>query len=63
MSVIVGFIILTAFGIRFVIKKYRRTKGYKKLETTDIPLNDMSYREGSSRLPLAEDDLETRDER
>ncbi|KAL6790974.1 hypothetical protein J3E68DRAFT_411725 [Trichoderma sp. SZMC 28012] len=63
LSVIVGFIILTAFGIRYGIKKYRRTKGYKKLETTDIPLNDMSYREESSGLHRDQDDFDARDER
>ncbi|KAJ4865595.1 vacuolar protein sorting-associated protein 62 domain-containing protein [Trichoderma breve] len=63
LSVVVGFIILTAFGIRYGIKKYRRTKGYKKLETTDIPLNDMSYREESSGLHRDQDDFEARDER
>ncbi|KAL6691239.1 hypothetical protein J3F84DRAFT_167744 [Trichoderma pleuroticola] len=62
LAVVVGLVILTAFGVRYGIKKYRRTKGYRKLET-DIPLNDLSYREESSGLHRAQDDLGTRDER
>lgn len=42
MAVIIGFIILTVFGVRHGVKKYRRTKGYQKLET-EIPLRDMSH--------------------
>ncbi|UKZ74667.1 hypothetical protein TrVFT333_002337 [Trichoderma virens FT-333] len=54
LTVVIGFVILTAFGIRYGIKRYR-TKGYKKLET-DIPLNDMSYREETSGLRRTHDD-------
>ncbi|KAL6899965.1 hypothetical protein GGI43DRAFT_405934 [Trichoderma evansii] len=41
-AVIIAFIILTVFGVRHGVKKYRRTKGYQKLDT-DIPLRDMNH--------------------
>lgn len=41
-AVIIGFIILTVFGVRHGVKKYRRTKGYQKVDT-EIPLREMNH--------------------
>ncbi|KAM0251872.1 hypothetical protein ACHAQJ_007985 [Trichoderma viride] len=46
--VIVAFVILTVFGVRHGVKKYR-TKGYQKLDT-EIPLNDINSGEGDTGL-------------
>lgn len=43
-TVVIGTVILLAFGVRHGVKVYRTKKGYKRLET-DIPLHDIGHGE------------------